>query len=86
MHEGGGNSLKYLKIEWNRTEGSGHKDFKKGGGQAGWRDGCFKKEGGAGTPLQTVNIYTYIYTYLYPYIYIYTYIFYIFIYTYIYII
>ena len=55
-------------------------------GQAGSRGRCLKSGGGAGTPLQTMNIYKYVYTYLYPYIYIYTYIFlYIYIYTYIYI-
>ena len=32
MCEGGGNCLKYLKRGWNRKEGKGHKDFKKGGG------------------------------------------------------
>ena len=31
LHEGGGNCLKYLERGWNRKEGSGHKDFKKGG-------------------------------------------------------
>ena len=49
---GWGNCLKYLKREWNRTEGRVHKNFKKGG-QAGSRGGCIKK-GGAGTPLQTM--------------------------------
>ena len=49
LHEGGGNSLKYLKRGWNRKEGRGSKDFKKGG-QAGSRGGCLKK-GGNGTPL-----------------------------------
>ena len=29
--EGGGDCLKYLKSGWNRKEGSGNKDFKKGG-------------------------------------------------------
>ena len=37
---------------WNRKEGSGNKDFKKGG-QAGSRGGCLKK-GGTGTPLRTM--------------------------------
>ena len=31
MCEGGGNCLKYLKRGWDRKEGRGHKDFKKGG-------------------------------------------------------
>ena len=31
LGESGGNCLKYLKREWNRKEGRGHKDFKKGG-------------------------------------------------------
>ena len=31
MREGGGNCLKYLKRVWNRKEGRGLKDFKKGG-------------------------------------------------------
>ena len=39
---GWGNCLKYLKRVWNRTEGRGHKDFKKGG-HAGSRGGYFKK-------------------------------------------
>ena len=29
-HEGGGNCLKYIKRGWNRKEGRGNKDFKKG--------------------------------------------------------
>ena len=29
-HEDGGNCLKYLKREWNKKEGRGNKDFKKG--------------------------------------------------------
>ena len=32
MCEGGGNCLKYLRRGWNRKEGRGNKDFKKGGG------------------------------------------------------
>ena len=31
MCEGRGNCLKYLTREWNRKEGRGDKDFKKGG-------------------------------------------------------
>ena len=42
MHEGGGNCLKYLKRGWNRKEGRGSKDFKKGG-QGGAKGGCLKK-------------------------------------------
>ena len=38
------NCLKYLKRGWNRKEGRGNKDFKKGG-QAGSRGGCLKKGG-----------------------------------------
>ena len=30
MREGRGNCLKYLKRGWNRKEGRGHRDFKKG--------------------------------------------------------
>ena len=58
MLEGGGNCLKYLKRGWNRTEGKGHKDFKKEGGQAGSRGGYLKKKGGegAGTTLRTMAV------------------------------
>ena len=53
----GGDCLKDLKRRWNRNEGRGHKDFKKGG-QAGSSGGCLKNErgggGGAGAPLQTM--------------------------------
>ena len=45
MREGGGNCLKYLKRVWNRKEGRGDKNFKKGG-QAGSRGGCLKRGGG----------------------------------------
>ena len=45
MHEVGGNCLKYLKRGWNKEEGRGNKDFKKGR-QAGSRGGCFEKKGG----------------------------------------
>ena len=41
----GGNCLKYLKTGWNRTEGRGHKNYKKEG-QVGSRCGCLKKVGG----------------------------------------
>ena len=30
LREGGGNCRKYLKRGWNRKEGRGNKDFKKG--------------------------------------------------------
>ena len=50
MHEGRGNCLKYLERGWNRTEGRGHKDFKKEG-QAGSRGGYLKK-GGSWNPLR----------------------------------
>ena len=57
MCEGGEKCLKYLKRGWNRKEGRGNKDFKKGE-QAGSRGGCLKKEEGgggeAGAPLQTM--------------------------------
>ena len=51
-----GNCLKHRNRGWNRKEGRGHKDFKKGG-QAGSSGGCLKKRGGmrAGTPLQTMR-------------------------------
>ena len=55
MREGGGNCLKYLKRGWNRTEGRGHKDFKKGG-QAGSRGGCLKKEVGWNPLMNYVSI------------------------------
>ena len=67
MREGGGNCLKYLEREWNRKDGRGHKDFKKGG-KAGSRGGCLKKMGW--NPLMNYYIYIYI-TYIYIYIYIY---------------
>ena len=49
MLEDGGNCLKYLIRRWNRKEGRGNKDFKKGR-QAGSRGECLKKmgEGGRG--------------------------------------
>ena len=53
--EGGGNYLKYPKRGWNRKEGRGNKEFKKGGGMLGQGVGALKKGGGgAGTPLQTM--------------------------------
>ena len=48
LREGGANCLKYLKRGWNRKEGRRHKDFKRGGGQAGSRRGCLKRKGGGG--------------------------------------
>ena len=55
MCEGGGNCLKYLKRGWNRTEGRGHKDFKKGG--ASWvKGGCLKKGEGGWNPLTNYDI------------------------------
>ena len=53
MCEGGGNSPKYIKRGWNRKEGRGHKDFKKGG-QAGSGGGCLKK-GGLEPPYKLCN-------------------------------
>ena len=44
MHEVGGNCLKYLKRGWNRKEGRGNKDFKKGR-KAASRGECLKKRG-----------------------------------------
>ena len=43
MREGGENCLKYLKRWWNRTEGRGHKDFKRGG-KLGQGVGALKRE------------------------------------------
>ena len=52
LHEGGGNCLKYLEMGWNRKEGKGSKDFKKGASYfKGW---VLKK--GAETPLWTMVI------------------------------
>ena len=45
MCEGGGNCLKYLKRGWDRKEGRGHKDFKKGG-KLGQGVGTLKGGGG----------------------------------------
>ena len=44
MCEGGEKCPKYLKRGWNRKEGRGNKDFKKGE-QAGLMGGCLKKGG-----------------------------------------
>ena len=54
----GGDCLKDLKRRWNRNEGRGHKDFKKGG-QAGSSGGCLKNERGGGggwSPLTNYDI------------------------------
>ena len=57
LREGGGDCLKYLKRRWNRKEGRGNKNLKKGRGQAGSRGGCLEKRG-AGTPLRTMTLYS----------------------------
>ena len=49
MRDGGGNCLKYLKRGWNRAEGRGHKDFKKGG-KLGQGVGILKGGGGGLEP------------------------------------
>ena len=43
---------------WNRTEGRGYKDFKKGGGggRLGQGVGTLKR-GAAGTPLRTMTLF-----------------------------
>ena len=43
LREGGGNCVKHFKRGWDRKEGRGDKDFKKGG--AGSRVGALKGEG-----------------------------------------
>ena len=40
----GGGTLKYIKRVWNRTEGRGHKDYKKGG-KLGQGVGALKRGG-----------------------------------------
>ena len=40
-----GDCLKYLKRAWNRKQGRGDKDLKKGGGQAGSKSGCLNRGG-----------------------------------------
>ena len=45
MHEGEGNCLEYLKRGWNRTEGTGHKDFKKRRNKLYQAVGALKKGG-----------------------------------------
>ena len=46
--------MKYLKRGWNRKEGMGSKDFKKGG-QAGSRRRCLKRGGGGGGCLKPLT-------------------------------
>ena len=53
LEGGGGDCQKYLKRAWNRKQGRGNKDFKKGR-QAGSMGGCLKKRG-TGTPLRTMG-------------------------------
>ena len=53
LHEGRRNCLKYLKSGWNRKEGKGNKDFKKG--VASWIMGRVPYKRRAGTPLQTMT-------------------------------
>ena len=55
LHEDGGNCLKYLKRGWNRKEGKGNKDFKKGG-KLGQGMGALER--GAGIPLQTMIVFS----------------------------
>ena len=44
MREGGGEDcLKYLKRGWNRKEGKGNKDFKKGEGKLGQGECALKR-------------------------------------------
>ena len=49
------NYLKYLKRGWNRKEGKGNKDFKKGG-KLGQGMGALER--GAGIPLQTMIVFS----------------------------
>ena len=58
MREGGGNCLKYLKRGWNRKDGRGHEDFKKGKDKLGQGVGALKRWGG--TPLRTMDRHKYI--------------------------
>ena len=48
LHEGEGNCLKHLKRRWNRKDGRGNKDFKKGG--ASWVKGLVSFKGGGMEP------------------------------------
>ena len=45
LHEGGGDCVKYLKRRWNRKEGRGNKEFKKGGNKLGQGAGALKRGG-----------------------------------------
>ena len=51
LRQGEGKCLKYLERGWNRKEGRGHKDFKKGVKLGQW-EGALKRWGD-GTPLRT---------------------------------
>ena len=53
MCEGGRNCLKYLTRGWNRKEGRGGKDFKKGG-KLGEGVEALRRGGGTGTSLRTM--------------------------------
>ena len=55
MREGEGNCLKYPKKGWERKEGRGHKDFRRGraGRKLDRGKGALKR--GAGTPLRTMT-------------------------------
>ena len=46
----GGEVSKIPQKRWNRKEGRGHKDFKRGGGASGSRGGCLKKGAGLEPP------------------------------------
>ena len=48
MRKGGENCLKYLKRGYNRKEGRGNKDFKKGGQALGQGVCALKRKGGGG--------------------------------------
>ena len=58
LREGRGNCLKYLKRGWNKKDGRGNKDFKRGGGggggggQAESRSGRLKKGRGLEAPYE----------------------------------
>ena len=54
MREVEGNYVKYLKRGWNRKEGRGNKNFKKGG--ASWVKGLGALKKGAETPLRTMYL------------------------------
>ena len=50
MCEGGSDCVKYLKREWDKKEGRGNKDFKKGG-KLGQGVGALKRGGRGWNPL-----------------------------------